>query len=75
MFFFPLSKQVVLRDGRNLVGVLRSFDQYSNMVLEDTYERHVVDGKSQVVLKPSTSLLSHFFSLSNLSLRLGCDMI
>ncbi|TFJ83692.1 hypothetical protein NSK_004796 [Nannochloropsis salina CCMP1776] len=36
---------VVLRDGRNLVGVLRSFDQFSNMVLEDTYERHVVDGK------------------------------
>ena len=35
---------VVLRDGRNLVGVLRSFDQYSNMVLEDTFERHIVQG-------------------------------
>lgn len=35
---------VVLRDGRNLVGVLRSFDQYSNMVLEDTVERHIVQG-------------------------------
>jgi U6 snRNA-associated Sm-like protein LSm1 len=45
--FEQLDKQimVVLRDGRNLVGVLRSFDQYSNMVLEDTYERHVVDDK------------------------------
>ncbi len=45
--FEQLDKQVmvVLRDGRNLVGVLRSFDQYSNMVLEDTYERHVVQGK------------------------------
>lgn len=35
---------VVLRDGRNLVGVMRSFDQYSNMVLEDTFERHVANG-------------------------------
>jgi U6 snRNA-associated Sm-like protein LSm1 len=24
---------VVLRDGRHLVGVMRSFDQFSNMVL------------------------------------------
>lgn len=30
---------MVLRDGRHLVGTLRSFDQYSNMVLEDTKER------------------------------------
>ena len=30
---------VILRDGRHLVGVLRSFDQFSNLVLEDTSER------------------------------------
>ena len=36
---------VVLRDGRNLVGLLRSFDQFSNVVLEDTYERHFAQGK------------------------------
>ncbi|KAH8092058.1 deadenylation-dependent decapping of nuclear-transcribed mRNA [Aureococcus anophagefferens] len=30
---------IILRDGRNLVGVMRSFDQFSNVVLEDTYER------------------------------------
>uniref|UniRef100_A0A7S2XVC4 U6 snRNA-associated Sm-like protein LSm1 n=1 Tax=Fibrocapsa japonica TaxID=94617 RepID=A0A7S2XVC4_9STRA len=35
---------VVLRDGRHLVGVLRSFDQFSNMVMENTHERHVVEG-------------------------------
>mmetsp|Transcript_49554 Transcript_49554/g.140354 ORF Transcript_49554/g.140354 Transcript_49554/m.140354 type:complete len:140 (-) Transcript_49554:107-526(-) len=35
---------VVLRDGRHLVGVMRSFDQFSNMVLEDTHERHVSGG-------------------------------
>ena len=41
---------VVLRDKRHLIGTLRSFDQYSNMVLEDTHERHVVGGK-----KPSSA--------------------
>eukprot|EP01116_Phalansterium_solitarium_P007892 TRINITY_DN20912_c0_g1_i1.p2 TRINITY_DN20912_c0_g1~~TRINITY_DN20912_c0_g1_i1.p2 ORF type:complete len:146 (+),score=49.23 TRINITY_DN20912_c0_g1_i1:136-573(+) len=30
---------VVLRDGKKLVGVLRSFDQFANLVLEDTWER------------------------------------
>jgi U6 snRNA-associated Sm-like protein LSm1 len=34
---------VVLRDGRHYIGVLRSFDQFSNIVLEDTVERVVVD--------------------------------
>ena len=33
---------VVLRDGRKLVGVLRSFDQFSNIVLEETVEKIVV---------------------------------
>ncbi|KAG0327824.1 hypothetical protein BGZ99_006778 [Dissophora globulifera] len=30
---------VVLRDGRKLVGILRSFDQFANLVLQDTIER------------------------------------
>ncbi|KAI9010371.1 hypothetical protein CLU79DRAFT_710599 [Phycomyces nitens] len=30
---------VVLRDGRKLIGTLRSFDQYANLVLQDTIER------------------------------------
>jgi len=33
---------VVLRDGRHLVGTLRTFDQFSNMVLEDTSERRML---------------------------------
>ncbi|KAJ1495960.1 hypothetical protein T484DRAFT_1607142, partial [Baffinella frigidus] len=33
---------VTLRDGRHFVGMMRSFDQYGNVMLEDTYERHVV---------------------------------
>eukprot|EP00603_Paraphysomonas_imperforata_P001354 CAMPEP_0114434180 /NCGR_PEP_ID=MMETSP0103-20121206/12117_1 /TAXON_ID=37642 ORGANISM="Paraphysomonas imperforata, Strain PA2" /NCGR_SAMPLE_ID=MMETSP0103 /ASSEMBLY_ACC=CAM_ASM_000201 /LENGTH=119 /DNA_ID=CAMNT_0001604037 /DNA_START=32 /DNA_END=391 /DNA_ORIENTATION=+ len=30
---------IVLRDGRHLVGMLRSFDQFLNLVIEDTSER------------------------------------
>ncbi|KAK5112124.1 hypothetical protein LTR62_004467 [Meristemomyces frigidus] len=30
---------VVLRDGRKLLGVLRSWDQFGNLVLQDTVER------------------------------------
>ncbi|ODQ82756.1 hypothetical protein BABINDRAFT_164496 [Babjeviella inositovora NRRL Y-12698] len=30
---------VLLRDGRNLFGILRTFDQYANLVLQDTIER------------------------------------
>ncbi|KAL3773851.1 hypothetical protein ACHAWO_002216 [Cyclotella atomus] len=33
---------VVLRDGRHLVGTLRSFDQFGNMVLKDTSERRIL---------------------------------
>lgn len=30
---------VLLRDGRNLFGVLRTFDQFANLVLQDAVER------------------------------------
>ncbi|KAJ9099852.1 hypothetical protein QFC21_003855 [Naganishia friedmannii] len=30
---------IVLRDGRKLIGVLRSYDQYANLVLEAAIER------------------------------------
>ncbi|KNC46254.1 LSM1 protein [Thecamonas trahens ATCC 50062] len=33
---------VVLRDGKTLEGYLRSYDQFSNLVLEETVERVVV---------------------------------
>jgi small nuclear ribonucleoprotein (snRNP)-like protein len=36
---------VILRDGRHLVGTLRSLDQFSNLVLEDSFERHIVENK------------------------------
>mmetsp|Transcript_11008 Transcript_11008/g.40360 ORF Transcript_11008/g.40360 Transcript_11008/m.40360 type:complete len:132 (-) Transcript_11008:53-448(-) len=34
---------VQLRDGRKLIGILRSFDQFSNLVLDECIERHIVD--------------------------------
>ncbi|KAI9208228.1 Sm-like ribonucleoprotein [Polychytrium aggregatum] len=30
---------VILRDGRKLIGYLRSYDQFANLVLQDTVER------------------------------------
>ncbi|KAJ2162236.1 hypothetical protein GGF46_000853 [Coemansia sp. RSA 552] len=30
---------VVLRDGRKIIGVLRSYDQFANLVLQDSRER------------------------------------
>lgn len=34
---------VCLRDGRNFFGWLRSFDQYANLILDNTVERLTVD--------------------------------
>jgi U6 snRNA-associated Sm-like protein LSm1 len=42
---------VILKDGRNLVGTLRSFDQYMNLVLEATSERISTKGTSPVYFK------------------------
>jgi len=39
---------IVLRDGRHLVGMLRSFDQFSNMVLEEASERKMHRDKEGV---------------------------
>lgn len=33
---------VILRDGRKLIGILRSFDQFANVVLESAVERIIV---------------------------------
>eukprot|EP00808_Paulinella_micropora_P008567 g62093.t1 len=32
---------VVLRDGKNFIGTLRTFDQYSNVMLEAAFERKI----------------------------------
>lgn len=36
---------VVLRDGRTLIGYLRSVDQFANLLLQDTIERIYVEKK------------------------------
>jgi len=33
---------VILRDGRKIIGILRSFDQFANVVLEEALERIMV---------------------------------
>lgn len=36
---------LILRDGRHLIGILRSFDHFLNMTLESTAERVILKGK------------------------------
>ncbi len=38
---------VLLRDGRNLFGILRTFDQFANLVLQDTIERIYLDSEDE----------------------------
>ena len=38
-FFFVEKLMVLLRDGRTLIGYLRSVDQYANLLLQQTVER------------------------------------
>jgi U6 snRNA-associated Sm-like protein LSm1 len=33
---------VQLRDGKKIIGVLRSFDQFANLILEEAFERIIV---------------------------------
>ena len=35
---------IILRDGRHLVGILRSFDHFMNLSLESTSERLMLKG-------------------------------
>jgi U6 snRNA-associated Sm-like protein LSm1 len=37
---------ITMRDGRNIIGTLRSFDQFMNLVLESTIERVVYEGNN-----------------------------
>jgi U6 snRNA-associated Sm-like protein LSm1 len=36
---------IILRDGKHLVGTLRSVDQYLNIILENTCERIILTGQ------------------------------
>jgi len=33
----------ILAEGRKIVGYLRSYDQFANVLIDEAYERHVVD--------------------------------
>ena len=42
-FLLPAAKMLVqLRDGRKIIGIMRSFDQFANIVLEGAIERVIV---------------------------------
>ncbi len=48
---------VVLRDGRKLFGILRSFDQFANLVLQDTIERiYVASPTGDIIGKGKSAL-------------------
>lgn len=58
---------VVLRDGRKLVGILRSYDQFANLVLHDTTERLYYEDKF-------TELERGFFLIRGESVVMICEL-
>jgi small nuclear ribonucleoprotein (snRNP)-like protein len=64
---------VILRDGRHLVGILRSFDQFLNLVMQETCERIIIPGNAVFSLffcfDVSTGLFCSSASLIWLSLN------
>jgi small nuclear ribonucleoprotein (snRNP)-like protein len=42
---------ILLRDGKNLIGTLRTFDQYLNLVLENCVERVIYKGEEKEIWK------------------------
>ena len=41
----PSPEELQLRDGRKIIGIMRSFDQFANVVLEEAVERIIVGKK------------------------------
>lgn len=61
---------VVLRDGRTLIGYLRSIDQYANLLLSSTFERIHVGKKYGDIPKGKLKLLSNFKFILKLYLKI-----
>ncbi|KAE9466296.1 hypothetical protein C3L33_01788, partial [Rhododendron williamsianum] len=51
-FFFVETISVITNDGRNIVGVLKGFDQATNIILDESHERvySTKEGVQQLVL-------------------------
>jgi len=78
---------VLLRDGRTLIGVLRSVDQFANIVLQDTIERihvnkeygdiprgiFIVRGENVVLLGEIVSILQEKRTIPD-NKKLQCDI-
>ena len=54
---------VVLRDGRKLLGILRSYDQFANLVLQDTVERIFLGNRYGDIPKGLYLSLIHILTL------------
>lgn len=75
IYLFPEKLMVLLRDGRTLIGYLRSVDQFANLVLHQTIERihvgneygdiprgvFIVRGENVVLLGEIVSLATLYF--------------
>lgn len=40
---------IILRDGKHLIGKLRSFDHFMNLILEETFERLIHAGMKSFI--------------------------
>jgi small nuclear ribonucleoprotein (snRNP)-like protein len=56
---------IILSDGRHLVGLLRSFDQFLNLVLENTSERILLPGEVLLESHEISHISIFCFSLSS----------
>ena len=58
----PEKLLVTLRDGRKLIGTLRSWDQYGNLVLQDTLERRFLTIPPESKSSPAEEEPQHLYS-------------
>jgi U6 snRNA-associated Sm-like protein LSm1 len=66
---------IILSDGRHLVGLLRSFDQFLNLVLENTHERILLPGWSMLSSSPDINFFLPFSSGKYCDIPLGLYIV
>ena len=64
---------IILRDGRHLIGILRSFDQFMNLIIEETFERIIVGGINLFRQNPPSQCL--IFDLLGQIAERYCDIL
>ena len=56
---------IILRDGKHLVGKLRSFDHFMNLILEETFERLMHSGNYIILRNVFLQILFENYKLAN----------